>query len=238
MLKRILAAWLVANFLIVGTISWLTGGWYLGWQYSPAVIMLAELGLIMMPNLLIPVLILRSWWPESVGDLREALGWQWNGGRAVIFGIAAFLVALLLMAIINRLVGESIPYNLPGAGGGITAKKLLDVAGLLLGLLAFMAITVLGEETIFRGWIQTQVGYRHGVWAGLMLAAVLFGLRHLPADIYFAYIWHATPRIWLSRQLQLYAVAFCLGLARHFGGSTYASAIMHVLILAVALFRF
>lgn len=107
MLRRILAAWLVANFLIVGTVSWLVGGWYLGWQSSPAVIMLAELGLIMMPNLLIPVLILRSWWPESVGDLREALGWQWNGGRAVIFGIAAFLVALLLMAIINRLVGEN-----------------------------------------------------------------------------------------------------------------------------------
>ena len=142
------------------------------------------------------------------------------------------------MAIINRLVGEGIPYNPPEASGGITAQNLLDIAGLLLGLLSFMGITILGEETMFRGWIQTQVGNRHGIWVGLMLAVILFGLRHLPADIYYAYIWHATPRMWLSRQLQLYAVAFCLGLARHFGGSTYASAIMHVLILAVALSGF
>lgn len=100
MLRRILAAWLVANFLIVGTVSWLAGGWYLGWQSSPAIIVLAELGLIMVPNLLIPVLIIGYWCPEGVGDWRKAFGWQWMG------------------------------------------------------------ITVLGEETMFRGWIQTQIGNR------------------------------------------------------------------------------
>jgi len=34
----------------------------------------------------------------------------------------------------------------------------------------------------------------------------------------------------------LYLVALFLGLARHFGKSTYASAIMHGLVFAVALF--
>lgn len=236
MLRRILAAWLVANLLVVGTVSWLAGGWYLGWQSPPAVIMLAELGLIMIPNVLIPVLIMRYWWPEGVRDLREALGWQWNGGRSIISGTATFIVALLPMEIINRLVGKSIPYHRPGASGPIAADSIFEIAGLLLGLLAFVGITILGEETMFRGWIQTQFGKRYGAWTGLLLAAILFGLRHLPADIYYARIWDATARMWLARQLQLYGGALCLGVARHFGRSTYASAIMHVLTFAVALF--
>lgn len=124
MLRRILAAWLVANLLVVRTVSWLAGGWYLGWQSPPAVIMLAELGLIMIPNVLIPVLIMRYWWPEGVRDLREALGWQWNGGRSIISGTATFIVALLPMEIINRLVGKSIPYHRPGASGPIAADSI------------------------------------------------------------------------------------------------------------------
>ena len=42
--------------------------------------------------------------------------------------------------------------------------------------------------------------------------------------------------MWLSRQLQLYLAAICLGLARHLGKSTYASAITHGLVFAIALF--
>jgi hypothetical protein len=53
MLKRILLVWFVANFLVVGAAALLTGGWYLRW---PALVrMVAELGLIILPNLLIPI---------------------------------------------------------------------------------------------------------------------------------------------------------------------------------------
>jgi membrane protease YdiL (CAAX protease family) len=235
-LRRILLAWLVANFLIIGAVSWLSGGWYLGWPTSPAIVMLAEVGLIMLPNLLLPVLTLRYWWPVQIDDVKSALGWKWNGWRLVIIGIAAFLMAYILTFIVNRLVGESIPYNQPGVDGGIQVQNLTGVIGLLLGLLAFTLMTVLAEETMFRGWIQTQVGKRYGVWAGLVLAALLFGLRHLPADVYYAHLWHATNRMWLSRQLQLYIGAGFLGLARHYGQSTFASAIMHFLLLILALF--
>lgn len=89
---------------------------------------------------------------------------------------------------------------------------------------------------MFRGWIQTQAGQRYGMWAGLLLSAVLFGLRHLPADLFYAGVWQATPRMWLSRLLQLYLGAVLFGLVRHFGKSTYASAIMHGLMFAVTLF--
>lgn len=201
--------------------------------------MLAELGLIMLPNLLLPILVLRYWWPESVGSIRDALEWKWNGWRCVLSGIVAFLSFYVLLKVVAALVGSSIPYNLPGATGeGISIRQPLDVLkvlGVLLGLVAFVVVTVAGEETMFRGWIQTQTGKCYGTWVGLLAGAILFGLRHLPADLFYAQIWQATPQMWLSRQVQLYLVALCLGLARHFGRSTYASAIMHGLVFVVAL---
>lgn len=240
MLKRILITWAVANFLVVGLASWLAGGWYLGWRTSPVVGMLAELVFIMLPNLILPILVLRFWWPASLGNIKYALGWQWKGWRSFLSGTIAFISYFVLVKVVVRLVGDSIPYNLPGATGGAVAINglfdILKLLGLLSGLLVFVLITVAGEETMFRGWIQTQVGCRYGVWLGILMSVVLFGLRHLPADVFYAQVWHATPQMWLSRQLQLYLVAMCLGLARYFGKSTYASAMMHGLVLITALF--
>ena len=240
MLKRILIIWAIANFAIVGLVSWMAGGWYIGWRASPVIGMMAELGLIIAPNLILPIFVLRYWWPEPVGSIRDALGWRWNGWRSLVSGILAFVSFYVLVKVIIRLVGGSIPYNLPGTTGeGIAINEpsdILKVLGMLLGLLAFVIITVAGEETMFRGWTQTQIGKRYGAWAGIVMGALLFGLRHLPADLFYARIWQATPQMWLSRQLQLCLVALGLGLARHFGKSTYASAIMHGLVFAVALF--
>lgn len=121
----------------------------------------------------------------------------------------------------------------------LAISRTLDVflvLGVLLGLLAFTVITVAAEETMFRGWIQTQVGERCGAWAGLGTGALLFGLRHLPADLFYARVWQATPQMWLSRQVQLYLAAGLLGLARYLGRSTYSSAIMHGLVLVTAVF--
>ena len=240
MLKRILITWTLANFVIAGLVSWMAGGWYLGWRASPLASMLAELGLIMLPNLILPVLILRYWWPESVSSIRDALGWRWLGWRSLAVGILAFVCFYALLKVIVGWLGEGIPYHLPGSSDeGIAINQPADILkalGLLLALLAFVIITVAGEETMFRGWVQTQLGRRYSVWAGLLLGVLLFGLRHLPADLFYAHIWQATPQMWLSRQLQLYLVGVFLGLARHFGRSTYASAIMHGLVFVVALF--
>jgi membrane protease YdiL (CAAX protease family) len=114
------------------------------------------------------------------------------------------------------------------------SEKGTPITGLLgllalFGFLIFAVITVAGEETMFRGLIQTQVGEHYGVWAGIVLTILLFGLRHLPADFFYAQIWHATPRIWLAREADLYLGAILLSLARYIGRSTYASATMHLM---------
>ena len=240
MLKRILITWAAANFVLVGAVSWMAGGWYLGWQASPGVILLAELGLIMLPNLILPVIILRYGWPGPVASVSHALGWRWNDWRSLAWGILGFAAFIMLSSLVVRWLGEGIPYNLPGdTGEGIQLNRpsdILRILALLLGLLASALITVAGEETMFRGLIQTQVGERYGAWVGLLSGALLFGLRHLPADFFYAQVWQSTPQMWLSRQVQLYLVALCLGWVRYFGRSTFASAILHGLVFLAVLF--
>jgi membrane protease YdiL (CAAX protease family) len=240
--KRLILVWAIANFGIVGLASLLAGKWYIGWHVPVVVAMWVELGLIMLPNLLLSILAVRYWRLSPDSSIRAALGWQWNGWETLLVGIAALVVMVLVVRVTSSLLGDSIPYNQPGATqdkGGITINSTADVIkvlGLLASLVVFVTLTVTGEETMFRGLIQTQVGIPHGFWAGFLMAALLFGLRHLPNDIYYAHIWQATPQMWLTRQVQLYLGALILGMARHFGKSSYASAIAHGLFLVSVLF--
>jgi len=242
MLKRTILIWAIANFAVVGLVSLMAGKWYIGWHVSSLTAMWVELGLIILPNLILSIAALQYDWFATQSNTKTELGWHWNGWQSILVGIVAFVVMYLGGRIVVNLFGESIPYSLPEASGennGIqinSAVDLLKVSGILISLLLFVALTVLGEESMFRGLIQTQIGRRYGIWAGVLIGAVLFGLRHLPNDIYYAQIWQATPKMWVSRQVQLYFGAVIFGLARYLGKSTYSSAITHGLYLFVALF--
>lgn len=95
MLKRVFIIWIIPNFLVIGIVSWIAGDWYLGWKPFPG--MLSELGLIMLPNLVLPILLLKFWWPGSVVSIRDAPGWNWNGWRAVIVVILTFLYPMVFL---------------------------------------------------------------------------------------------------------------------------------------------
>ncbi len=241
MIKRIIIIWAIANFVIVGLASWIAGKWYLGWNIAVAYGMIIELALIILPNLIFSILACCLWFPSSYG-IKVELGWHWQGWKSLLYGVLAFFLLYVLTSVVNNILGGGIPYNFPGdsgANGAIVINKpvdILKVIAILLGLLVFIMITVIGEETMFRGLIQTQVGKRYGEITGLLAAALLFGLRHLPNDFYYAQIWEATPQIWLSRQIQLYLGALVFGLARLFGKSTYASAITHGLFFLIVIF--
>ena len=242
MFKRTILIWAIANFAVVGLVSLMAGEWYIGWHVSSLAAIWVELGLIILPNLILSIAALRYGWFATQRNIQTELGWQWNGWQSILVGIVAFVLMYLSVRIVVNLFGESIPYNMPetsGENNGIqinSAGDLLKVSSVLFSLLLFVALTVIGEESMFRGLIQTQIGKRYGVWIGVLVGALLFGLRHLPNDIYYAQIWQAPPRMWISRQIQLYFGAIILGLARYFGKSTYSSAIAHGLFLFVALF--
>lgn len=242
MLKRIFFIWLIANFAIIGLASLIADGWYIGWSDSPYMAMWVEIGLIMLPNLILSTFALKYGWVTSEGNIKSELGWKWQGWRSILVGVVAFLMMYWTVEFIGHFIGESIPYHLPETAqgnGGIRIDSAIDflkVMGILGSLLIFVVLTVAGEESMFRGLIQTQVGKQYGFWIGLLTGGLLFGLRHLPNDIYYARLWQATPQMWISRQLQLYVSALILGLARYFGKSTYSSAIQHGLYLCLALF--
>jgi membrane protease YdiL (CAAX protease family) len=235
MLKRLLLTWLIANFLLVGSFSWFTGGWYLGWDLLPGI--LTELGLIMLPNIALPILLVKYYCPEPAGSIRVALGWTWQGWRTFTTGIISFLLALGWSNVVSIGVGDSIPYSLPGRRAAIgPTEDPFRLLELLLFLIFTVGITVAGEETMFRGLIQTRIGTAYGARRGFCLGMVLFGLRHLPADLFYAQAWDATPLMWLARLLDLYGFALILGLARRCGRSTFAPAICHTLVYFVNIF--
>ena len=93
------------------------------------------------------------------------------------------------------------------------------------------------EETMFRGYLQTGFSRMCGPALGIGISGLLFGVRHLPMDIYGALATNATGAAWGSRMIQMYGAAAALGLARHWGGSNWASWIAHegLMVLVVAL---
>jgi membrane protease YdiL (CAAX protease family) len=228
MIKRMLGIWLVANFGIVGILSILRGNWYLGWSHNTLIGVLFQLGLVMLPNLILPILVLRFWWNEPVGSLRDALGWRWQGWRTVLTAVAGFILVLVITNLIVRFIGPAIPYNLPGVEP-LHSSSLLGAIGLLLFMILYVGLTVAAEETLFRGLMQTQLA-KYGFWVSLLLPALLFALRHLPDALFYGHLWNATPQMWLTQELQLCTVAITIGLVRHFGRSTFASATMHLLV--------
>jgi membrane protease YdiL (CAAX protease family) len=231
MIKRMLGIWLVSNFGLVGLLSILRGGWYLGWSQNTLIGILLQLGLVMLLNLVLPILVLHYWWTEPVGSLRDALGWRWKGWRTVLTGAAGFALVFIITNLIAHSIGPAIPYNLPGAEP-LHSNNLLGAIGLLLVLIVYVGLTVAAEETLFRGLMQTQL-MKYGFWISLLLPALLFALRHLPDALFYGHLWGATPQMWLTQELQLGTVAILLGLVRHFGRSTSASATTHVMIFAL-----
>lgn len=229
----LLAAWLLANFIFIGLASVVAGGWYLGWEHRLSRL-IAEMGLIQLPNLLLALGILRIANKVSWQQAWAELGWRWTGWRVILTGLAAFLLSLGVSLASNYLVGPPISYNLPGEGG-LSANGLAPALGLMALILSFVVLTTFGEESMFRGLIQTQLSNRFGALVAILATALLFGLRHLPADLFYARAWNATPQMWLTRNVQLYSGALLFGLARHFGKSTWASWLMHLLTFSLIL---
>ena len=58
--------------------------------------------------------------------------------------------------------------------------KIID-----LGMIAFLAGA--GEEVFFRGWIQNALANKLGIWAGILIASLIFGFAHYLSTTYLIY---------------------------------------------------
>jgi membrane protease YdiL (CAAX protease family) len=218
----LLLVWFTANFIPHVIVFVATGKIY--YQLVPIWQFVAESS-IMLLNLLLPVIASHYFSCQQDHILRN-LGWRWGGWRVIWIGLLGF-VAFMIVAIGTQLIGQ--PIGSP--------PQRLTPPELALILTLLLVLTAAAEEMMFRGYIQTILTGEYGAWIGIGGAAMLFGLRHLPMDLYNGLVQHAPPSAWASRMLQLYIGALLFGIVRHRAKSTWASWIMHesVLILIVVL---
>lgn len=141
-------------------------------------------------------------------------------------GLGTFLI---LCALSNKIFGNSIiSYGSPGMHPFSPLQQNLLFLQLLL-------LTPIAEEMMFRGFLQTKITELYNAKTGIWLTAVLFALRHHPSDIFFGIINNVPLQGWLNRLVQLYGGALIFSLVRHWARSTWASWLLHILIMVLIL---
>ena len=229
--RRLVLVWLAANYGYHAAIYLCAGRPY--FALAPAQAMLAELGLMAL-NLGLPLIALAAARPRPA-SLRSALAWRWRGWCTVAWGLLGFGLIALSAPLINWLVGAP-PFAYGGGIGPITpSEDWIGALALLALLLTLWLVTTLGEEIMFRGYLQTGFSQRFGPVAGLLITALLFALRHTPTDLYWG--WGAPPQQWASRLLQLAIAALVLGWVRYRSGSTIAAWIAHLVLWLAVVFQ-
>ncbi len=125
--------------------------------------------------LLLPVVILWHYngMPTVRAPTQETRLWYWMG---------PFVVSLTY--IVLRTIGPFAPERM-------VADKLLDPSAMMTVLLTSLIVNFvtagLAEELFFRALLQTRLEALLGRWGGILVAALLFALMHLP--FYYAVHW-------------------------------------------------
>ena len=222
----LLLTWFLANSLTHAVVAALTGRIY--YQLSLHALLAAEASISLL-NFLLPVLVVRYVLGER-NSFSTAFGWQWTGWRVFLTAAGGFAAFIGLSLAANWLFGgQTIQYGFRGMAG---PSSRFDY---LLYTLMLVACPALGEETMFRGFLQPRLAAVWGTAAGVLATAALFALRHHPSDIYFGVINGVPLAGWVNRAVQLYGGAIVFGLVRLVARSTWASWMLHMMIIALIL---
>lgn len=222
----LLLTWFLANSLTHAIVAALTGRIY--YQLSLHGLLAAEASISLL-NLLLPVLAVRYVLGER-SSFSAAFGWHWTGWRVPVMAAGGF-VAFMAIALVGNWAfsGQTIQYGFRGMAG---PSSRLDY---FLYTLMLVVCPALGEETMFRGFLQPRLTAIWGTTAGVLATAALFAFRHHPSDIYFGVVNSVPLAGWLNRAAQLYGGAIVFGLVRLFARSTWASWMLHMMVIALIL---
>lgn len=120
------------------------------------------------------------------------IGW---GLLLFVIGMLGFLIATY--------IGNLVMYRGPpptDAGAGVAVPPWLALWSIVV-----LPITVaLAEETLYRGYLQPRLTMRCGLWVGLLVPALLFGLQHVAFSL-------TTPQAAASRVITMALVGVLLG---------------------------
>jgi uncharacterized protein len=142
--------------------------------------------------------------------LLDSLGWTKLGPFSPLslamtgFGLSLFVAIIQFITVSNT---ADTPFE----------KMLQDpVSRIAMGLFS-VTVAPVAEELFFRGFLQPVCVTTMGVFPGILVTSILFGVLHLAQ---YGFIWQIG--------VLLTAVGFLLGAVRHLTGSTRASSIVHI----------
>jgi membrane protease YdiL (CAAX protease family) len=142
--------------------------------------------------------------------LLDSLGWSKPGPFSplslAVAGVGLSLIVIVLTKVLLTPDVET-PFD----------RLLEDPASRVAVALFGISLGPMAEELLFRGFLQPVLVGVIGVFPGILLTSVLFGVLHLTQN---AFIWQSGVLIVL--------VGFVLGVIRHLSGSTRASTIVHI----------
>lgn len=176
----------------------------------------AVTGLVTVFAVMLPWLALAGW-PLLVTKMRGngpridlGLRWSWRDvGWGVVYGIAAFITAILLGVVTNLIFG-----NFDSAAGELGKDLSQNAIILILFSLTVSFGAPIVEEICFRGLTFGALAKRGmAPWLTVLLSALIFGLFHLEP----------------IRMLVLTGIGLVLGLARWHTGSTTTAIVAHMI---------
>lgn len=132
----------------------------------------------------------------------HVVGFKWNkdfGSEWIALGFLIATLALIPTAIIE-LFFEIIPWR-------EQPLALLDIFSLLMTLLVAVLAIGLGEELLFRGYLQTILETKYSFMFSAIISALLFGLLHF-------FLWWPTGS--LENMIAILFSAFAIGLSLSF----------------------
>ncbi len=105
---------------------------------------------------------------------------RWDARDGVVGTVATIPMLAVFMCCLHCPVGPL-----------VRIKQITEeVIGQLFGrcsitqLALISAVAGIGEEMLFRGFLQAALGLRYGEWLGLGIASLLFGMMHLITPTY------------------------------------------------------
>lgn len=163
-------------------------------NFVKGLLILNHLSSFLLPCLLAGVLFYKSRWPEEL-QLRAAPSGK-SIGLTTLLLLCAFPVAQGLFELNSWVLGhfafseqllelESASENLQ-----VGLLKMDSIWELITGIIAMALVPAIGEELLFRGFIQKQLirSFRNPV-TGILLAALFFSLIHFQAQRFLAIFW-------------------------------------------------
>lgn len=141
------------------------------------------------------------------------LGWSWPRRGDMIFGIvaaAAFIVASNAVSLaVGRPIVTAFQVDLYRSASAQGALPLL--------WLAVVAVTPIGEETLFRGFLfRGWMRSPRDAWPTIAVTSLLFALAHVQYDGFV--------------MVQVFAFGLLLGWMRWASGSTALTMVLHALV--------